>query len=232
MSAEEGLREVIARQSPLKRLEVDDAAYNTGATLITTNAGEYINYVVVMSALEPGAPIGAVTPLTSTGSIGFFVHETQPLVAETFTSVTTPSPANMVSCVREVFRLTVSDTSQVLRVSRPTVYQWESLGDIAAIRARTDRDRLMQIYRLAQDWARRPLLRGRWLHARLPSGKSVFDLLSEQPLDESTLRHAYDQVFAMLPDLQANEQRRSAAAVKAMKGAFGKLAANETKRVK
>jgi DNA-binding transcriptional regulator YiaG len=141
------------------------------------------------------------------------------------------SPAKMVEVVRSAFRLTVSDASKVLQVSRPTVYQWESLTDIEAIRAFNDRDRLKKLYQIALRWAARPPLRGRWLHAPLSSG-SVFDLLSDTKIDEGALNHAYDELSAMASRLQDDEHQRVVDAVEAMKGAFEKLAANEKKRAR
>lgn len=234
MDPEQASREIVARQALLKRFEADDGTYNTGATVIALNADEYVGYVVAMIQQRPYMLVGPVQAVTlaPTGARDYLIHEVKPWSAADFTPVAVLSPAQMIEAIRDVFRLTVSESAQVLRISRPTVYQWERLTDIEAIRAHDDRDRLKQIYRLAQTWSQLSPLSGNWLHATLASGKSVFDLLCEEHINDSVLLQAHKQLQATLQGLRAAEHDRSVAAVKAMKDAFSRLAVNEKQRAK
>ncbi len=231
MTAQEGLREAIARQALLEQLGASTTSYNTGDAVHVNDANEYIGLIV--ANLRPGlnlqnGPV-QIYGMAATGAVNAWLV-VQLTSNRTKSCVPVPPPANIVDTVRKTFRLTISDTAQVLCVSRPTVYQWESLTDIEAIRAHNDRDRLKRLYLIALDWSKHTPPRGRWLHAALPNGKSVFDLLCETNLSEEAVSRARDILVAMGPHLQADENRRATGAVKSMKGAFAKLAANEKER--
>lgn len=234
MTAQDGVREAIARQALLKQFGAQETTYTTGDAVYVNDANEYT--WLLAAQFYPGfnqqnGP-AQVYSMAATGTVGSgVVVQIKSSKANAYVLASVASPAKIVDTVRDTFRLTISEAAQVLRISRPTVYQWESLADIEAIRAHHDRDRLKQLYRITLNWSTRPAPRGRWLHAALPGGKSVFDLLSEPILNEIALSQAHDLLVAMAPRLQAEESQRADSAVKALKGAFAKLATNEQKRI-
>lgn len=238
MSPEKARQQFFAQRAVLRNYASLSDGYNTGAALVASDAGEYITYYLAKLVQQPypetnrvNVPYGVVFT-QSTGSAGVLVFEVKPQPMQTVAITALVTPAEMVKAVRNVFLLTVRDAALVLKVSRPTIYQWEGLSDIEQIRAYKDRERLKALYRMSQDWERRGRLTGRWTNETLPSGKSVMDLLTEESIDEATLRLAHGQLLALAVPLLAAEQNRSQAAAKSLKGAFAKMADNEKARRK
>ena len=240
MNAEEARRETIARYAALRCYPSQNEGYNTGSPLVAADANEYIQYYLSKWAQE-----GCANPhragvlflhdecLAFTGSGNVLIYEVKPETVQTIgTAASIVSPAEMVKTVRGTFMLNISDSAQALKVSRPTVYQWDSLSDIEQIRAHKDRDRLKQLYRLAQSWTQRGQLLGRWLHETLSNGKSVLDLLSEEHIDEVELFSAHRQLLANRSRLLTAEHERSMAAAQSLKLAFSRMASNEESRKK
>lgn len=240
MNPEEALRETTARYAPLRCYPSQNVGYNTGSSLVAADANEYIQYYLSKWTQEDcanshhtGFPIPPNECLEFTGSGSVLIYEVKPETALAFgTAASIVSPAEMVKTVRGTFMLTISDSAQVLKVSRPTVYQWSSLSDIEQIRSRKDRDRLKQLYRLSQWWNQRGQLSGRWLHETLSNGKSVLDLLSEEPIDENALFSAQSQLMANRSRLRTAERERSVAAARSLKRAFSRMASHEESRKK
>ncbi len=234
MNAFEAQRDAINRQDVLRSLTANESFYNTGSALVVNDAYEYIGYCLAKQPLYPNAFAGPVQTesLSATGAVGCLMYEikAEPTTSTHFTPIVTPS--KMVEMVRNAFMLTVRDASAVFHVSRPTIYQWESLSDIEQIRAHKDRERLKHLYRVAMLWITQDPLFGRWLNETLPSGKSVLDLLKEERIDDAALKSAHNHLHAALPRLRRTEHTRSMAAARAMKGAFERLAANEKARAK
>lgn len=170
----------------------------------------------------------------STGGAVVLVLEVKANSAAYVAPVPSPvlTPAEMLEAIRSAFMLNVSNAAEVLRVTRPTIYQWGALTDVAQIRAREDRERLQTLTRLAQAWRARGSLTGRWLVQPLPEGPTVLDLLSEAHIDEVALLAAHSTLRAAAPRLRKAEHVRAMEAAEALGSAFEKLAGNEQKRRK
>lgn len=121
---------------------------------------------------------------TSDSSFAFFDIEEETKNAFT----TMPSVSTQVSTIIEAFSLTISQAARVLGVTRPTVYAWKKSED-ACNAERSDHQRLMKIYGLADQWNRfglGPL--GERAHVPFISDhRSIIGLLSVDSLDITTL---------------------------------------------
>lgn len=238
MNEEGARREFFARSGLQNNFPFWADGYNTGSTLVANDAKEYINYYLAkraergcsMSSLSPDRQSGVL--LLSTGGSAIFICEIKSQFTLMLPSRPIVTPAEMVTAVRKAFMLTVSTASAVFKVSRPTIYQWESLSDIEQIRAHSDRDRMKELYRLAQAWVARGPLAGRWLEETLSSGMSVLDLLSTDRINQAAVLAAHDLLSTVKSKLRGAEHSRSLASVKAMQTAFETLAANEKNRRK
>jgi hypothetical protein len=140
------------------------------------------------------------------------------------------TPAEMLNIVRDTFMLNVSDAAAVFRVTRPTIYQWAVLTDIDQVRARNDRERMKELYRLSLEWNQLGKLTGRWASQVLRTGQSLFDLLSAETIDRQAILSAHAQLLAASNSRQKAELVRAVDAVKAMSSAFDKLASLEQER--
>ncbi len=234
MNTEQAHREALAQQAVLQSFAAKKTFYNTGSVLVASDANEYIGYYLARQPqwLQDFSGPTQVESLSSTGAVGCLIYEVRAGSTASTHSTHVVTPAKMVEVVRTAFMLTVRDAATVFHVSRPTIYQWESLSDIEQIRAYKDRERLKQLYRVAKLWDAQSQLSGRWLNETLPSGKSVLDLLMEERIDDIALKSAHSHLYAALPRLRRMEHDRSMAAARAMKGAFEKLAVNEMVRAK
>ena len=228
MNEEGARRELFARIGPQNNANIWSNGYNTGSTLIASDAEEHINYFNYYLAQRAG--IGVF--FLPTGACAVVIREVKSQFTLVLPSTPIVTPAEMVATVRKAFMLTVSNASLVFRVSRPTIYQWESLSDIEQIRAHSDRHRMKELYRLAQAWSARGPLAGRWLEKTLSSGMSVLDMLSAANIDQEAVLRAHDLLSIAKHQLREAEHARSLASAKSMQSAFETLAANEKKRRK
>lgn len=241
MNEEEACREIFARNANLNYTRA--GGYNTGATLSTYDANEYIIYNVQRNIycnpykIGEHPPMGALYPwgsngYLSTGTSGFCFLEVKgfPPKAEIVENIVTP--AKMVAAVREAFMLTVSDAALVFKVSRPTIYHWETLDDMDQIRSRSYQNRIKELYRLSKAWAKLGPLTGRWLKVTLQVGVSVLDLLAAGKIDMGAILAAHKQIKSSKDRLRQAEHTRSLEAVQAMKSAFETLATKEKLRRK
>lgn len=237
---EEGARqELFARiNGPGNNFSTWADCYNTGSTHVATDAKAYINYCLAKRA-ERGysmSPQSVGTQsrvlLLSTGGNTIYIWETKSQFTLALPSKSIVTPAEMVNAVRRAFMLSVSTASAVFKVSRPTIYQWVSLSNIEQIRARSDRDRMKELYRLAQSWVYKGPLAGRWVEETLPSGISVLDLLSADTINQAAVLQAHDILSNAKNRLRKAEHSRSLAAVEAIQSAFENLAAKEKNRRK
>ncbi|OIR02184.1 hypothetical protein GALL_158040 [mine drainage metagenome] len=142
------------------------------------------------------------------------------------------TPADMLKAVRDTFMLNVSDAARVFRVTRPTIYLWASLTDMEQIRARADRDRMKELFRISQKWTQLGKLTGRWTSMVLRSGQSIIDLLSAAIIDQKSILDAHAQLRAVAGSLNEAEAIRSLNAAKALAPAFDKLDALNERREK
>ena len=140
------------------------------------------------------------------------------------------SPAYVLDLVRTVFGLNISETAEVFGITRQTAYQWMKLTEMDQVRAHENRDRIKQLYGAAQSWQNHPQLKGRWLHALLPPGNTVLDLLKASPVDLDALEVAYQALSASTADRRREEGERATQAVTALAGAFAGLGAGRKSR--
>ena len=119
--------------------------------------------------------------------------------------------AQVLSHIREIFKLTMTELAVLFGVSRQTVYDWQSGKGISAIRA----DRLESLSKAADLFADAGLsISTRTLRRKLPGGKTFFDVIRDGgPVEESTrsliamLRWEIEQRKALDARL-ANRKRR------------------------
>lgn len=140
------------------------------------------------------------------------------------------SPALVLDRVREVFGLNISETAEVFYITRQTAYQWMKFTDMEQVRSHENRDRLKQLYGAAQAWRNFPPLKGRWLHALLPAGITVFDLLKAARIDLDALQAAYQALTNNTADRRRDEGKRATQAAAALAGAFAGIGAGRRAR--
>lgn len=140
------------------------------------------------------------------------------------------SPAAVLETVRNVFALNISETAEVFGITRQTAYQWLKLKAMEQVRARENRERLKQLYGASQTWKELPPLKGRWLHALLPSGQTVLDLLKAPQVDFNTLRSAHEALTSCATERRVQEGERATQAVASIVGAFAGLGSGRKDR--
>ncbi len=140
------------------------------------------------------------------------------------------SPASVLDRVRIVFGLNISETAEVFGITRQTAYQWMKLTDMEQVRSHENRDRIKQLYGAAQSWQSHPPLKGRWLHALLPAGKTLLDVLKASPVDLDSLQAAYQALAVSTADRVREEGERATQAGTALAGAFASLGAGRKAR--
>jgi DNA-binding transcriptional regulator YiaG len=134
----------------------------TAATAITCGSG--------------GMPVASGESMTS-DSI-FYVVESRPTQAEAKQVSTIPQE---VATIRHFLSLNVSNLATVLRVKRPTIYDWQR-GDSKP--HASNLKRLNGIYSLAEEWKKRsgvPL--GDLLSSPLNDGSTLLESLSTEDID-------------------------------------------------
>ena len=140
------------------------------------------------------------------------------------------SPASVLDGVRAIFALNISETAEVFGITRQTAYQWMKLTDMEQVRSHENRDRIKQIYGAAQSWQNHPPLKGRWLHALMPAGNTVLDLLKATQVNIDALQAAYQALAASTLERRREEGERATRAVTALAGAFAGLGAGRKDR--
>ena len=151
-----------------------------------------------------------------------FVHFEAPKMAV--------SPADVLEAVRSTFAMNISEAAEVFGITRQTAYQWMKLTDMDQVRARENRERLKQLYAANQVWRELPPLKGRWLHALLPSGQTLLDLLKTPQIDLNTLRSAHAALVSSSNERRVQEGERTTQAVAAFVGAFAGLGSGRKDR--
>jgi len=142
------------------------------------------------------------------------------------------SPESALEKVRAVFGLNISETADVFRITRQTAYQWMKLTDMEQVRFHQNRDRIKHIYRAAQFWQNNPPLKGRWLHALLPTGNTVLGLLKDSQINLNALDAAYKALAASTANRRREEGARATHAATALADAFAGLGAGRKVRKK
>lgn len=140
------------------------------------------------------------------------------------------SPAAVLEAVRDVFGLNISETAEVCGITRQTAYQWLKLTTMEQVRARENRERLKQLHSATQAWKDLPRLKERWLHALLPSGHTVLELLKVQEIDLNALRSAHAALAACTDERRYQEGVRTTQAANALAAALTGLGAGRQAR--
>lgn len=140
------------------------------------------------------------------------------------------SPASVLDRVRTVFGLNISETADVFGITRQTAYQWMKLADMELVRAHGKRERIKELYAAAQAWQSHPQLKGRWLHALLPDGNTLLDLLKTSPIDLNTLQATYQVLAASTAERRRDEGERATRAATALADALTGLGAGRKAR--
>jgi hypothetical protein len=132
--------------------------------------------------------------------------------------------------VRAVFGLNISESAEVFRITRQTAYQWMKLTDMEQVRSHENRDRIKQLYGAVRSWQNQSPLTGRWLHALLPTGNTLLDLLKDPQFDLDALQAAYKALAASTADRRREEGARATQAATVLTGAFAGLGAGRKAR--
>lgn len=140
------------------------------------------------------------------------------------------SPAAVLEAVRNAFAMNISEAAEVFGITRQTAYQWMKLTDMDQVRARENRERLKQLYAANQVWREMSPLKGRWLHALLPSGQTLLDLLKTPQIDLNTLRSAHAALVSSSNERRVQEGERTTQAVASFVGAFAGLGSGRKER--
>lgn len=137
------------------------------------------------------------------------LYPAQPPVARIATVETAPSvsPAEMLSLVRTAWGLNVTQAASVFRVERPTIYLWAGLQDHSRVRPQ-NRNRMMQLYRLAREWSQMGRLPNAALEAVFDGYPTLLEMLSAEQLDSQAILGSHARLSSNRPqiDVRSNEQ--------------------------
>ena len=220
--------------SALDRYFSDDSTGGTIAALAPTDS--YPGFPSVLSLLTE-TPSGKLFASATSGMIFVVRKDTsgglnysQTAGSADLAPAVIVSPASVVDRARSVFGLNISETAEVFRVSRPTIYQWMKLQDSAQVRSRADRERIKAIYQAAQLWKARAPLKGRWPQTILPSGTTVLDILKAPKIDPDALMDAHTALEIGTEARRKEDGARARQAISALARAFSQLASEKKAR--
>lgn len=194
--------------------------YNTGA--VATQ--DVMTYTVASRLHIPGASI------TSTGIGTYVVTQYGRVTPDQAQDALRPS--DIVTMVRKVFGLNVSDAAQVFGVGRPTIYLWADSHDMGSVRPKKQArmKQLLIAATLCKQLAPLPVAA---LRAVLPvSGKTLLDMLSEEMINLDQLGQAYQHLETTRATFRKQEHHKAVEAIKGLKGAFQTLGAQQAARKK
>jgi len=233
-------RDFAIRQGAMRRLYGE----GTGSVIVEAMSDPYQGVPRLWGLLSPAAPSlreghSATTCYFLVFIKNQIVSRQAPVAREPNLEMAQPpatlpavalSPASVLSMVRTVFGLNISETAEAFGITRQTAYQWLKLTEMDQVRSRENRDRLKQLYGAAQSWQNHPPLKGRWLHALLPAGNTVLDLLKASRVDLDALQGAYQALSANAAVRRREEGERATRAATALAGAFAGLGAGRKAR--
>jgi predicted transcriptional regulator len=110
---------------------------------------------------------------------------------------------NQVEFLRKDIGFNISELSDILHVSRPTVYEWQysAFPNIQ----KENRIRLEEIYEVCIKWEKTNLgAIGNNLRRIMYQDKSLFDLLKEENLDRTSI----SEIFSLLKEIMQKTQDR------------------------
>jgi hypothetical protein len=228
-------RDFAIRQGAMRRL------YNegTGSIIVEEMSDPYQGVPRVWGLLSPAAPLLWEGHSATTGASLVFIKNSiasleVPVMMEMNFEASqlsaALSPASVLDRVRTVFGLNITETAEVFGITRQTAYQWIKFTDMDQVRSHEKRDRLKQLNGAAQLWQDQPPLKGCWLHAFLPTGNTVLDLLNAYPVNLDALRTAYQVLSTSTADRRREEGERATQAATALTGAFAGLGAGRKAR--
>lgn len=228
-------RDFAIRQGAMRRL------YNegTGSVIVEAMSDPYQGVPRVWGLLSPAAPLLREGHSATTGASLVFIKNSiaspdvtvmMELNFEASQVSVALSPASVLDRVRTVFSLNITETAEVFGITRQTAYQWMKLTDMDQVRSHEKRDRLKQLYGAAQLWQDQPPLKGRWLHAFLPTGNTVLDLLNAYQVNLDALQAAYQVLSTSTADRRREEGGRATRAATALTSAFAGLGAGRKAR--
>ena len=170
----------------------------------------------ILMALATGIasePTYAIDEATSTRSLSAPACLTRQLVQQhrhAISALSCPEAQEALSTIRAAFGLNITQTAQVLGVTRPTIYSW--LAGDGTPRAGNE-DRLRRLVSLAMYWTGRsssPL--GKRLRNRVSERATLLDLLSTEALDMEEIR-AVLRVNARQEQVALNKEPQARARV-------------------
>lgn len=228
-------RDFAIRQGAMRRLYGE----GTGSVMVEEQSAPFQGVPRVWPLLSSAAQYSWLDHTATTGTCLVFIQNSSgfleaPAVREF--NLEAPrraaalSPASVLDVVRTIFGMNISDTAEVFGITRQTAYQWIKLTDMEQVRSHENRDRIKQLYGAAQSWQNNPPLKGRWLHALLPTGNTVLDLLKAPQIDHDALQAGYRALAASTADRRREEGERATLAAAALAGAFAGLGAGRKAR--
>jgi hypothetical protein len=203
-------------------MSADFFANNTGTIPVQTGAEMLLMHMCLGESMQSSQGM----PATSAATVVFV--RMIPKERKDISGVV--SPAQMLEAIMAQFDLSVSDTAQICRVSRQTVYQWMDYLDIAEIRSNANRQRLCELFQVAQRWRERPPLTGNFVTATLTDGSSLKALLADDVLDMDRIVSTYATLAASSAIRRRDEHEKVVTAVPRLKEGFRALAKQEARR--
>ncbi|MDP2760730.1 MAG: helix-turn-helix domain-containing protein [Sideroxyarcus sp.] len=223
-------RNFAIRQNAMRHLYEE----GTGSVMVKAQSVPFQGVPRVWDLLSPAAPNSWEGHTATTGACLVFIKNRssspEAPAAREFNLEAARSPASVLDVVRTIFGMNISDTAEVFGITRQTAYQWIKLTDMEQVRSHENRDRIKQLYGAAQSWQNNPPLKGRWLHALLPTGNTVLDLLKTPQIDHDALQAGYRALAASTADRRREEGERATLAATALAGAFAGLGAGRKAR--
>jgi hypothetical protein len=115
--------------------------------------------------------------------------------------------ADLVAELKSTLGVSVTDLAAIARVSRQTIYDWIGEGQVSE----ANYERLLALRQVCLDWQsriQRPV--GRLLHAKNADGRSLLDLLAEEPLNRNAIRRYLDALATTAVKQATERQERNA----------------------
>jgi AcrR family transcriptional regulator len=115
--------------------------------------------------------------------------------------------ADLIAEIKATLGVSITDLASIAGVSRQAVYDWIGGGQVSD----ANYDRLLELRRVCLDWrslTNRPL--GRLLRAKTAEGRSLLDLLGEEPLARSLIRSHLEALAKRVAEEEGQRRARRA----------------------